>query len=92
MSFEKAIEKLREKFGLEVSKDKHGYLWTKVDKNLIIDVLKFLKGQGFTQLVTITGIDRPKDDIIELIYHLSYEKDRYGLLTVSYTHLTLPTN
>jgi len=80
---EEAIKKLKEKFGVDVLRDKHGYFWAKVDRSIIIDVLRFLKNQGFTQLVTITGIDRPQNGTIELIYHLSYEENGYGLLNIS---------
>ena len=77
------------------SEIKHNQVYLETDKDDLIDVILFLKTNSdtkFRQLIDITVIDYPeKNPRFQIVYlFLSHEYNQ-RVISVSYTHLTLPT-
>lgn len=70
------LDELKNKFGdkIEVSEDKFGEKWVRVPVDSLVDLLAFLKEQGFDHLSTITGVDTGEE--ILLMYHLAKFDDK----------------
>ncbi len=44
--------------------------WTKVKPERLKDIMSFLKDSGFDFLMSLSGVDYPKQNIIQVVYHL----------------------
>jgi len=66
-----AINELQSKFKCQVRVESERRINIVVDKSLIIDVAKYLKSLGFDHVKSVTGIDYPEQERLEVIYHIS---------------------
>ncbi len=62
---------VKSKFNVNVKteSDSRGYI--EVDKSKLFDVANFLKEQGFDHVKSVTGIDYPDQEKIQIVYHIS---------------------
>jgi len=50
-----------------------------IPSGLLIEMLAFLKDQGATHLSTISAVDRIKENLFELLYHLYWENNEISV-------------
>ena len=65
--------------------DRRGFI--QVDKSQIVQVAEFLKSLGYDHVKSVTGIDYPETEELEVVYHIS----SYSNLDLAKTILALKT-
>ncbi len=71
----KIQEKIYSQFGVEAKREKQRRMWLKIDQERLLDLLRFLNVLGFEELSGLSALDWPKQEKMELVYHLwSYQE------------------
>ncbi|MCI2413794.1 MAG: NADH-quinone oxidoreductase subunit C [Candidatus Aramenus sp.] len=62
---------VKSKFNAQVKADSDTRGQIEVDKKVVVEVAKLLKEQGFDHVKSVTGIDFPEEEKIQVVYHVS---------------------
>jgi NADH-quinone oxidoreductase subunit C len=90
------IQLLSEKFGNKITgvNEPYGLLTVETTKDVIIDVLRFLKesaGTGFNYLTDITAVHYPERNHIAVVYHVHNMVDKIRIRVKVFIHEHTPT-
>ncbi len=80
----KIQEKIYSQFGIEARIEKPQRMWLKISQERLLDLLRFLKELGFDELSSLSAVDWPEQEKLELVYHLWNFKEKL-LLSVKTT-------
>ncbi|MDD4137572.1 MAG: NADH-quinone oxidoreductase subunit C [Methanoregula sp.] len=65
--------------GTDVRVSRERRIMVYIPSGLLIGMLAFLKDQGVTHISTITAVDRIKEHLFELLYHLYWENNEISV-------------
>ncbi|MCY0858927.1 MAG: NADH-quinone oxidoreductase subunit C [Sulfolobaceae archaeon] len=95
---DKLFEELQKRIKVTTRKDAPNRGTIIVDRSQLVEVAKILKELGFDHVKTVTGMDYPDEEKLEVIYHVSsYEHPEYSKVivalrtTVSYRDPVVPS-
>ena len=72
----KIQEKIYSEFGIKTRVGQKRRIWLKTGSGQLLDLLRFLKELGFEHLSSVSALDRPEQERLELVYHLWSYQDK----------------
>jgi NADH-quinone oxidoreductase subunit C len=73
------ISQIQSNFKADILKKEERQFWLKISRRELPAVCLFLKKNGFDFFSSLSAVDMPAENTIELIYHLWSEKRKAGL-------------
>ena len=80
----KIQEKIYSKFRIKAKAGEKQRMWLKINRGQLLGLLQFLKEHGFEHLSSLSALDWPDQEKLELVYHLWNYQDKL-LLSIKTT-------